>query len=625
MNKPTTKKRPLVKDVLFGKMNLLRRALIVLGMLLGITILIGFTRYSDIFATAQSVVTKSTDADFSQGTLSNLQINGSGGGAYLDLTGGSNWWNSSYTYRRQLTIDITGNASLTSGYTVFASIGGADASTIYSNSLTSGDDFRVVYFDGATSTELVRDVTSFASGDISFYFKTQALLSGNDTTHYFVYYGYAGATSPIVDKTQVYNNTYNAALSSNGGIATASDIYASNPITQVNNGVVGGGAGSVGWGNNNQAGSRVMIKLPSTTKVWKVEQRWDGDSTGGWAKPAGTYFPTSYKVQYTTSSGAVASDASGSVNWDSLQVSTNSLSVSRTDASGSPSYPGVPSISVDTITTNLSGCTNCWGTVLANTFKPVDVLSVRYAYGNTGWVGTMEEFYVFPINATQATVEPTLSVATQTTNLAPSGSWESATNSNVIDLTWNAGWGDGTAGSTAFSADIANVSPTSTISFAIRTASSPGGLTGASYLDMGTATTGTSFTKTKAELDGLGVPTGTSRYVQVKVVVAQTSGQNPQLNSFSLYYLSDNTGPSSNASSISMQRMSGGPFISPSGWTGGSQPYFSYTQGVDPESGLKGYCIYLGTDSLADPGTTKGMLGTSPVSTTGSTCQFIVS
>jgi hypothetical protein len=38
---------------------------------------------------------------------------------------------------------------------------------------------------------------------------------------------------------------------------------------------------------------------------------------------------------------------------------------------------------------------------------------------------------------------------------------------------------------------------------------------------------------------------------------------------------------------------------------------------------MKGYCVYLGTDSLADPATTKGMLGTSPVSTTGSTCQFI--
>jgi hypothetical protein len=69
-----------------------------------------------------------------------------------------------------------------------------------------------------------------------------------------------------------------------------------------------------------------------------------------------------------------------------------------------------------------------------------------------------------------------------------------------------------------------------------------------------------------------------------------------------------------------------GTTITASTYTQSATPYLSFTAGADNGggSGLKGYCVYLGTDSLADPATTKGMLGTSPVSTTGSTCQFII-
>ena len=44
----------------------------------------------------------------------------------------------------------------------------------------------------------------------------------------------------------------------------------------------------------------------------------------------------------------------------------------------------------------------------------------------------------------------------------------------------------------------------------------------------------------------------------------------------------------------------------------------------DGDSGLAGYCPYIGTDQTANPTTTKGMFGTSPV-LTGDKCQYIVS
>ncbi|MFS8159549.1 MAG: fibronectin type III domain-containing protein, partial [Candidatus Roizmanbacteria bacterium] len=89
----------------------------------------------------------------------------------------------------------------------------------------------------------------------------------------------------------------------------------------------------------------------------------------------------------------------------------------------------------------------------------------------------------------------------------------------------------------------------------------------------------------------------------------------------------DVVSPPTNASSISMAISNGGRSISDGSWNNSTMPYFSWTAGADDGggSGLKGYCLYLGTDSAGDPATAKGILGTSPVSTSGSTCQFIVS
>lgn len=89
----------------------------------------------------------------------------------------------------------------------------------------------------------------------------------------------------------------------------------------------------------------------------------------------------------------------------------------------------------------------------------------------------------------------------------------------------------------------------------------------------------------------------------------------------------DSTAPTTNASGIGMTRSNGGTTVSSGGWTDNLSPYFSWTAGADNGggSGILGYCLYLGTDSTGNPATAKGLLGTSPVSTTGTTCQFIVS
>lgn len=119
----------------------------------------------------------------------------------------------------------------------------------------------------------------------------------------------------------------------------------------------------------------------------------------------------------------------------------------------------------------------------------------------------------------------------------------------------------------------------------------------------------------------------TSQKISVKAVLAFGGADTPLLPNISIGLTTDTTVPATNASAIAATRTNGGTTVASNGWTNNLSPYFSWTAGADNSggSGLKGYCLYLGADSTGDPATAKGLLGTSPVSTTGTTCQFIVS
>lgn len=114
--------------------------------------------------------------------------------------------------------------------------------------------------------------------------------------------------------------------------------------------------------------------------------------------------------------------------------------------------------------------------------------------------------------------------------------------------------------------------------------------------------------------------------ISVKAIFTFGGADTPTLSSVSIGLTTDTTAPTTNASNIGMSKTNGGVDIASNGWTNNVAPYFSWTAGADNPggSGLKGYCLYLGTDPDGNPATSKGLLGTSPVSTTGTTCQFIV-
>ena len=113
------------------------------------------------------------------------------------------------------------------------------------------------------------------------------------------------------------------------------------------------------------------------------------------------------------------------------------------------------------------------------------------------------------------------------------------------------------------------------------------------------------------------------RYVQYEVTLI-SQGDTPVLDSVTVNYESvDQTPPDVNASDIRMYRTEGVDEVSLGVWTNIATPYFSWDQGEDDANGagMGGYCLYLGQDDTADPVTTKGLLGQSPIDPKGD-CQF---
>ncbi|MEI6462224.1 MAG: fibronectin type III domain-containing protein [bacterium] len=142
----------------------------------------------------------------------------------------------------------------------------------------------------------------------------------------------------------------------------------------------------------------------------------------------------------------------------------------------------------------------------------------------------------------------------------------------------------------------------------------------------------TAFSSCTAIASGANISTGgcvtnNQRYVQYEVTLNTADNTTPVFSDITINKTeSDVTPPPTNASSILMYTSNGGTGISSNAWTNSSTPYFTWTAGIDNVGGkgIKGYCLNLNITTAGDPATVKGILGTSPVSTVGSTCQFIV-
>jgi|GEM_PF-2761882 len=129
-----------------------------------------------------------------------------------------------------------------------------------------------------------------------------------------------------------------------------------------------------------------------------------------------------------------------------------------------------------------------------------------------------------------------------------------------------------------------------------------------------------------SSLGGLSCLNDNDRYIQYQVKLTGDNGDTPIFDNVGITYSPyDNVPPTQNANNIIMKREAGGANVGEGDWTNHNQPYFEWQAAVDNSggTGIKGYCLYLGSSPTADPVTTKGNLGVSPLDT-GGVCPFAI-
>ena len=109
-----------------------------------------------------------------------------------------------------------------------------------------------------------------------------------------------------------------------------------------------------------------------------------------------------------------------------------------------------------------------------------------------------------------------------------------------------------------------------------------------------------------------------------QAILTSDGTQAVTLNSVTIVATSDVIEPTVVPDSIAAKKVNAGPTIDFNAWTNGSSPYFSWEPSEDADSGILGYCVYLGHDFTADLSTTSGLFGTSPIN--GSDyCRYVTS
>lgn len=115
-----------------------------------------------------------------------------------------------------------------------------------------------------------------------------------------------------------------------------------------------------------------------------------------------------------------------------------------------------------------------------------------------------------------------------------------------------------------------------------------------------------------------------SRYIKYIAILQDNDGSRDfAVTSINLEYGFDSLAPNAVGSMSAKREGPTGPIVT-TGWINTS-PYFSWGAATDNgDSGILGYCLYLGEDETANAATTQGLLpGSSPVDT-GGRCQYAI-
>lgn len=145
---------------------------------------------------------KLIEPTFSIDRLATLTVN------TIDNRGSQGWWHSEWLYRKNLTLANTGTGSAAAGTPVSINL---DHATLVQQgkSLASGDDIRVVFFNGTYFEDLDRIATTPWNGaGTRIWFATKRAIAANDEDEgYAIYYGASAGTNPPASPARVFPPT----------------------------------------------------------------------------------------------------------------------------------------------------------------------------------------------------------------------------------------------------------------------------------------------------------------------------------------------------------------------------------------------------------------------------------
>lgn len=546
-------------------------------------------------------------------TLSSIDTSVSGSMTLSTTSGWCNnaYCNSAWRYRKKITFDNTNtNLGVTSEtLTDFPVLIKLSSSNIdYSATKDAGEDIRFTDSDGTTN--LSYEIEKWDESDTSYvWVKVPQINSNSNSDYIYIYYGNSAAVDNQ-SAANVWDSSYQGVwhlgetsgtnINDSAGSLDGAKSSSANPASI--SGKIGGAQDFSGDEISVSDSNDLDLTSSMTLSMWVTADSlatWNSiimkSTDGNWANGYGIYYNNalcgfitnynSYKACATFSTTATHRYIVATYNGSALK-----LYIDGTEAA---SYNTSVAISTNSATLGIG----------------------RGSGGAYNWDGIIDEVRISSVGRSAAYVAA--SYKSESDDFTTFNTLEEAyvTSGNLVSNILDSNSGGSFWGILSYSS-----SGSGTVVVKARTSNNS---------DMSGAT---SFSSCDALISGNDISTNNCvtdghRYFQYQVSLSSSSGQTPTFNDISLVFTSfDNTAPITNASSISMSTaISGGRVVTDTEYNSGATPYFNWNAGADNDggSGIKGYCIYLGTTSSSNPGTTSGLLTNSPISTSGTTCGFI--
>lgn len=548
---------------------------------------------------------------------SNIDASTSPGNLSLSIT--SSWYNASWAYRRKITFDnTTASLGTTSEALVnFPVLVKLTASNFdFSKAQAAGQDIRFTDSDGTTLLNYEIESWDNSGQTASLWVKVPQIDINSNTDNIYMYYG-NGSASDAQNASGVWETTYKSVYHLKEASGTAITDATSNAINGTKLSSIQPTSDSNGQISNAQnfdgtayiSNTRTVLSSGLTYEAWVkttdtrsgtgttyVANTVLGDSTGAiyvlFGVNGGKASYDQYVSNYTTPLESTSSVNDG--NWHYIAATHNSIS-------------GAEKVYVD-------GALQASGTKsYQTTYNAWDSIGASYGHENK-FNGSIDEVRVSSAPRSSAWIAASYSSEKSTFNTYNSQEQYYASSGTLTSAIFDSG-GEQDWGNLTYNATIpANT----TVSVKVRTGDLANLSDSLPFSSCSGVSSGSDITSSCAP--------DKSRYAQYQLTLTTTANTTPVLQDIALAYTpSDTTAPPTNASAIAMKASPSGASISSNAWTNANTPYFSWTAGADDGggSGIKGYCLYLGTDNTADPVTTKGLLGTSPVDTSGA-CQFAI-